>query len=158
MLLHLLLPLAEIVLTADVSMSQPAETESEEGLLSSLSMVIVDFAGQYADRLSCLQSCLQAWIASPTGLQKTHPSRVKSASAWSQAPCSMALTCRGCCAAGFNSFFAGLAGSLPNTTFAQNNGVLALTRCASRRAGYACGVWLFLFGILAKVGDALLHV
>ena len=53
--------------------------------------------------------------------------------------------------AGINSFFAGLAGSLPNTTFAQNNGVLALTRCASRSAGYACGMWLFLFGVLAKV-------
>ena len=58
-----------------------------------------------------------------------------------------------CCAvhAGINSFFAGLAGSLPNTTFAQNNGVLALTRCASRSAGYSCGVWLLLFGVLAKV-------
>ncbi|KAL3148343.1 hypothetical protein ABBQ38_013800 [Trebouxia sp. C0009 RCD-2024] len=54
--------------------------------------------------------------------------------------------------AGINSFFAGLAGSLPNTTFAQNNGVLALTRCASRSAGYSCGIWLFLFGVLAKVG------
>ena len=53
--------------------------------------------------------------------------------------------------AGINSFFAGLAGSLPNTTFAQNNGVLALTRCASRSAGYSCGIWLFLFGVLAKV-------
>ena len=58
----------------------------------------------------------------------------------------------GCAAhAGINSFFAGLAGSLPNTTFAQNNGVLALTRCASRSAGYSCGIWLFLFGVLAKV-------
>ena len=54
-------------------------------------------------------------------------------------------------AAGINSFFAALAGSLPNTTFAQNNGVLALTRCASRTAGYSCGIWLFLFGVLAKV-------
>ncbi|KAL0033065.1 hypothetical protein WJX79_000796 [Trebouxia sp. C0005] len=53
---------------------------------------------------------------------------------------------------GINSFFAALAGSLPNTTFAQNNGVLALTRCASRTAGYSCGIWLFLFGVLAKVG------
>ena len=52
---------------------------------------------------------------------------------------------------GINSFFAALAGSLPNTTFAQNNGVLALTRCASRTAGYSCGIWLFLFGVLAKV-------
>ncbi|CAM9245973.1 unnamed protein product [Discosporangium mesarthrocarpum] len=40
---------------------------------------------------------------------------------------------------------------LPNTTFSQNNGVIALTRCASWRAGIACGIWLFGFGILAKV-------
>ena len=33
---------------------------------------------------------------------------------------------------------------------AQNNGVIALTRCASRRAGYACGIWLILFGVLGK--------
>ena len=25
---------------------------------------------------------------------------------------------------------------LPNTTFSQNNGVISLTRCANRRAGY----------------------
>ncbi len=56
-----------------------------------------------------------------------------------------------CVTTGINSFFAALAGSLPNTTFAQNNGVLALTRCASRTAGYSCGIWLFLFGVLAKV-------
>jgi hypothetical protein len=34
----------------------------------------------------------------------------------------------------------------------QNNGVIALTRCASRYAGIACGVWLLIFGILSKVG------
>lgn len=60
--------------------------------------------------------------------------------------------------AGINSFFAGLAGSLPNTTFAQNNGVLALTRCASRSAGYSCGIWLFLFGVLAKVHQAVIKL
>lgn len=41
--------------------------------------------------------------------------------------------------------------SMPNTTFSQNNGVIALTRCASRRAGIACACWLIVFGILAKV-------
>ena len=41
--------------------------------------------------------------------------------------------------------------SMPNTTFSQNNGVIALTRCASRRAGIACACWLIFFGILAKV-------
>ncbi|CAM9171480.1 unnamed protein product [Ascophyllum nodosum] len=52
---------------------------------------------------------------------------------------------------GISSFIAGLGTTLPNTTFSQNNGVIALTRCASRRAGIACGVWLIVFGILAKI-------
>ena len=56
-----------------------------------------------------------------------------------------------CLSAGINSFFAALSGTLPNTTFAQNNGVLALTRCASRNAGFACGFWLILCGVIAKV-------
>jgi xanthine/uracil permease len=40
----------------------------------------------------------------------------------------------------------------PNTTLSQNNGVLALTRCASRTAGYACAGWLCVFGCIAKIG------
>jgi len=31
-------------------------------------------------------------------------------------------------------------------------GVIALTRCGSRTSGFACGVWLIIFGILAKIG------
>ena len=54
--------------------------------------------------------------------------------------------------AGINTFTAALAGVLPCTTFAQNNGVIALSRCASRYAGFSCGIWLFLFGVLAKFG------
>ena len=42
--------------------------------------------------------------------------------------------------------------SMPNTTFSQNNGVISLTKCASRRAGYACGVWLILMGVFSKIG------
>ena len=30
-------------------------------------------------------------------------------------------------------------------------GVIVLTRCGSRSAGVACGCWLILFGIIAKV-------
>lgn len=52
---------------------------------------------------------------------------------------------------GISSFLSSLMTSMPNTTFSQNNGVIALTRCASRRAGIACACWLILFGILAKV-------
>lgn len=58
----------------------------------------------------------------------------------------------GILADGVNSFFGAIAQTFPSTTFAQNNGVIALTRCASRYAGIACGVWLLIFGILSKVG------
>ena len=52
---------------------------------------------------------------------------------------------------GVNCFFGALATSMPSTTFAQNNGVINVTRVASRSAGVACGIWLILFGIIAKV-------
>merc|ERR1712216_440693 len=39
---------------------------------------------------------------------------------------------------GICSFGAALATGMPNTTFSQNNGVIALTKCASRRAGVCC--------------------
>jgi len=35
--------------------------------------------------------------------------------------------------------------------FAQNNGIIAFTLCASRMAGVATAIWLFLFGVLGKV-------
>lgn len=58
----------------------------------------------------------------------------------------------GLLADGVNSFIAGLLTSSPTTTFSQNNGVIALTRCANRSAGYWAAIWLFLFGVLGKVG------
>lgn len=53
---------------------------------------------------------------------------------------------------GISTLFSTLGMSTPNTTFSQNNGVISLTRCASRSAGYACGLFLILSGIFAKVG------
>lgn len=50
-----------------------------------------------------------------------------------------------------SSILAGLFTTMPVTTFAQNNGVIAMTKCASRRAGYACGIWLIGMGIFGKV-------
>lgn len=50
-----------------------------------------------------------------------------------------------------SSLLASLFTTMPNTTFSQNNGVVALTKCASRRAGYACGWWLFFLGVFSKV-------
>lgn len=58
----------------------------------------------------------------------------------------------GLLADGINSFLAALFTTPPNTTFSQNNGVIAITRCASRLAGYACAGWLIFFGIIGKFG------
>lgn len=52
---------------------------------------------------------------------------------------------------GVNAFWAALGTSIPLTTYAQNNGVISISRCASRRAGYACCLWLFLLGVFAKL-------
>ena len=58
----------------------------------------------------------------------------------------------GLLADGLNSLIACLLTTPPNTTFSQNNGVIALTRCASRSAGFSCAFWLIMFGIFGKVG------
>merc|ERR1711991_1136493 len=60
----------------------------------------------------------------------------------------------GLLADGVNSFLACLFTSPPNTTFSQNNGVIALTQCASRSAGFSCAFWLILFGVFGKLGAA----
>mmetsp|Transcript_6593 Transcript_6593/g.15120 ORF Transcript_6593/g.15120 Transcript_6593/m.15120 type:complete len:593 (-) Transcript_6593:235-2013(-) len=61
----------------------------------------------------------------------------------------------GLLADGIASFGSALMTSMPNTTFSQNNGVVAMTKCASRHAGIACGLWLIFFGILGKVGGII---
>lgn len=58
----------------------------------------------------------------------------------------------GLLADGINSLVAGLLTSSPTTTFSQNNGVIVLTRTASRTAGLWAAAWLILFGVLGKVG------
>jgi uric acid-xanthine permease len=59
---------------------------------------------------------------------------------------------------GFCSLLAGLFTSMPNTTFSQNNGVISLTKCASRRAGYACGFWLILMGVCSKFAGLITSI
>ena len=56
------------------------------------------------------------------------------------------------------SMLASVFTSMPNTTFSQNNGVIAMTKCASRRAGYATGFWLILMGILAKIAGIITSI
>jgi len=64
----------------------------------------------------------------------------------------------GVLADGCNSIIACLMGSPPNTTFSQNNGIIALTRCASRSAGFGCGLWLLGIGLFGKIGAAMASV
>ncbi|KAJ5433297.1 uncharacterized protein N7458_012453 [Penicillium daleae] len=59
---------------------------------------------------------------------------------------------------GLNSIFAALATMTPMTTFAQNNGVIALTRCANRTAGYCCCIILIIAGIFAKFAAAIVAI
>ncbi|GIZ43675.1 hypothetical protein CKM354_000689200 [Cercospora kikuchii] len=64
----------------------------------------------------------------------------------------------GVLADGINGLLAGLCTITPMSVFAQNNGVIALTRCANRKAGYACCLWLLIMGIFAKFAAALVSI
>ncbi|KAL5529884.1 hypothetical protein ACEPAF_6141 [Sanghuangporus sanghuang] len=46
----------------------------------------------------------------------------------------------------------------PVSCFAQNNGVIAITRCASRTAGRFCCFFLILFGVLGKISGVFLAI
>ncbi|BFZ59123.1 hypothetical protein YB2330_000125 [Saitoella coloradoensis] len=59
---------------------------------------------------------------------------------------------------GFNGLLAALMTMTPLSCFAQNNGVIALTRCANRTAGYCCCMFLFLMGVFAKFGAVFVAI
>ncbi|KAJ7251601.1 purine permease [Mycena rebaudengoi] len=58
----------------------------------------------------------------------------------------------------FIRFVSALFTVTPLSIFAQNNGVIAITRCANRAAGRWCCVFLILFGVLGKISGALLAI
>lgn len=64
----------------------------------------------------------------------------------------------GVLADGFNGLLAGLCTITPMSTFAQNNGVIALTRCANRKAGYAACFFLAVMGTFSKFAAALVAI
>ncbi|CAG8972518.1 hypothetical protein HYALB_00001210 [Hymenoscyphus albidus] len=64
----------------------------------------------------------------------------------------------GVLADGFNGMLAGLCTITPMSTFAQNNGVIALTRCANRKAGYAACFFLIVMGVFSKFAAALTSI
>jgi xanthine/uracil permease len=53
---------------------------------------------------------------------------------------------------GLGSFFSALATGPPMVSQAGNNGVIVLTGCASRRAGWAASGFLVFMGIIGKFG------
>lgn len=64
----------------------------------------------------------------------------------------------GVLADGLNGLLAGLCTITPMSTFAQNNGVIALTRCANRKAGYAACFFLVIMGIFSKFAASLVAI
>jgi uracil-xanthine permease len=64
----------------------------------------------------------------------------------------------GILADGLNAFFGALGTMTPVTTYAQNNGVISLSRCASRYAGYGCCAWLFILGVIGKFAAIILTI
>ncbi|KAF8076906.1 xanthine/uracil permease [Lyophyllum atratum] len=64
----------------------------------------------------------------------------------------------GVLADGLGGFFSALFTVTPLSTFAQNNGVIAITRCANRGAGRWCCFFLILFGVLGKISGVFLSI
>ncbi|KAF4983943.1 hypothetical protein FZEAL_768 [Fusarium zealandicum] len=46
----------------------------------------------------------------------------------------------------------------PMSVFAQNNGVIVLTRCANRKAGLACAMFLVIMGVFTKFAASLIAI
>ncbi|GAB0137975.1 hypothetical protein EsDP_00006225 [Epichloe bromicola] len=59
---------------------------------------------------------------------------------------------------GLNGIAAAMMTLTPMSRFAQNNGVIALTRCANRKAGLACCFFLVIMGIFAKFAATLVAI
>ncbi|KAI8347667.1 permease family-domain-containing protein [Blakeslea trispora] len=64
----------------------------------------------------------------------------------------------GLLADGLSGIFSGLGTSMGVVTFSQNNGIIAVTRCANRRAGAVCASLLILCGIFGKISAAFLAI
>ncbi|KAI0940361.1 hypothetical protein AcV5_001491 [Taiwanofungus camphoratus] len=59
---------------------------------------------------------------------------------------------------GIGGFLSALFTVTPLSIFAQNNGVIAVTRCANRTAGQFCCFFLILFGVLGKISGVFLAI
>ncbi|KAH7107896.1 Xanthine/uracil permease [Auriculariales sp. MPI-PUGE-AT-0066] len=64
----------------------------------------------------------------------------------------------GLLADGLGGFFSALFTVTPLSVFAQNNGVITITRCANIGAGRWCCVFLILFGVFGKISGVFLAI
>ncbi|MDI9275788.1 nucleobase:cation symporter-2 family protein [Pantoea sp. EABMAA-21] len=64
----------------------------------------------------------------------------------------------GILADGISCLFAAMFSAFPNTTFAQNNGVIQMTGVASRYVGMVIGVMLMLLGVFPVIGNVLQQI
>lgn len=64
----------------------------------------------------------------------------------------------GILADGISCLFAAMFSAFPNTTFAQNNGVIQMTGVASRYVGMVIGVMLLLLGVFPVIGNVLQQI
>ncbi|CAN3357615.1 hypothetical protein DICA3_F31010 [Diutina catenulata] len=64
----------------------------------------------------------------------------------------------GLLADGINGIISGLATITPTSTFAQNNGVISVTKCANRTVGYWCAGFMLIMGIFAKFAAAITSI
>ncbi|KAI5958619.1 hypothetical protein KGF57_002464 [Candida theae] len=64
----------------------------------------------------------------------------------------------GILADGFNGILAGLMTVTPMSVFAQNNGVIAITKCANKVVGYWCVFFLLVMGIFSKFAGAIISI
>lgn len=64
----------------------------------------------------------------------------------------------GVLADGLGGILAGLFTITPNSTFAQNNGVISVTKCANRMVGYWCAFFLIVMGVFAKFAAAFVSI
>lgn len=64
----------------------------------------------------------------------------------------------GILADGLNSALSGLFTVTPMSVFAQNNGVISITKCANRVVGWWCAFFLIIMGIFSKFAAAIVSI
>lgn len=64
----------------------------------------------------------------------------------------------GILADGLNGIISGLMTVTPMSVFAQNNGVISITKCANRRVGYWAAFFLVVMGIFGKFAGAIVSI